>query len=44
MSQSPADHRSRVIHELLVTERKYIQDLQRLQVDFYSFLIQELSK
>ena len=29
---SPSDNRSKVINELLVTERKYIHDLQSLQV------------
>ena len=32
--ESPMDNRAKVIQELLVTERKYIDDLQVLQVSF----------
>lgn len=33
--ESPMDNRAKVIQELLVTERKYIDDLQVLQVHLY---------
>ena len=32
--ESPMDNRSKVIQELLLTERKYINDLQNLQVRY----------
>lgn len=35
--ESPMDNRSKVIQELLLTERKYINDLQVLQVNIKVF-------
>jgi hypothetical protein len=29
----PTDNRARVVHELLETERKYVQDMEILQVN-----------
>lgn len=33
-SYTPKDTRDKVVHELLETERKYVQDLEILQVSF----------
>ena len=42
--EKPMDHRTRILNELLTTERKYIQDLQSLQFyqnDLFSKQIQK---
>ena len=34
----PTDNRARVVHELLETERKYVQDMEVLQVNLFKIL------